>query len=48
LLLDAGGIAAAIEGVGPIASITEARFEWAEIWKGCLMLEKGFWDVGIS
>ena len=41
-------ITATIEGIGLITPITKARFkEWAEIWKKCVMLEKGFWDMAI-
>lgn len=40
---------ATIEDIGLITHITEERFEeWAEIWKKCVMLEKGFWDMAIS
>ena len=36
-------ITATIEGIGLITPITEARFEeWVEIWKKCVMLERGF------
>ena len=38
-----------IEGIGLITPITEERFEeWVGIWKKCVMLEKGFWDMAIS
>jgi hydroxymethylpyrimidine/phosphomethylpyrimidine kinase len=49
LLLNANGITGTIEGIGSITLITRMRFEErVEIWKKCVTLEKGFWDIGIS
>lgn len=49
LLLNVDEIAAVIEGIESILPITEVRFEgWVEIWKRCVMLERGLWDVVIS
>jgi len=42
-------MAATIEGIGSMNPITEERFEeWVGIWKKCVMLEKGFWDMAIT
>ena len=49
ILLNVDGITATIEGIGSIAPITEEGFkEWVEIWRKCVMLEKGFWDMAIT
>ena len=49
LLLNVNEITATIEGIGLITPITEARFEeLVEIWRKCVILEKGFWDMAIS
>jgi hypothetical protein len=49
LLLKLDGIITTIEGIGSITPITGERFgKWVEIWKKCVMLEKGFWDMTIS
>ena len=48
-LLNVGDMVATIEGIGSMAPITKERFEeWVEIWKKCVMLEKGFWDMAIA
>lgn len=48
-LLNVDGMAATIESIASMAPITEERFEeWVEIWKKCVMLEKGFWDMAIA
>jgi len=40
---------ATVEGIGSVASPTEGIFEeWVEIWRKCVMLEKGFWDMAIA
>ena len=49
LLLNAGDMVATIEGIGSMAPLTEEMFEeWAKIWRKCVMLEKGFWDMAIT
>jgi hypothetical protein len=49
LLLNVDVITTTIEGIGSITPITEARFkDWVEIWKKCVILEEGFWDMAIS
>jgi len=49
LPLNADEITATIEGIGSVTPITKAAFEeWIEIWRKCIMLEKGFWDMAIS
>ena len=49
LLLNVNEITATIEGIGLITPITKARFEeLVEIWRKCVILEKGFWDMAIS
>ena len=48
-LLNVDGIIATIEGIGSIAPITDEGFEeWVGIWRKCVMLEKGFWDMAIA
>jgi hydroxymethylpyrimidine/phosphomethylpyrimidine kinase len=48
-LLNVDGVVATIEGIGSIVPLTEERFEeWVEIWRKCVMLEKGFWDMAIA
>jgi hydroxymethylpyrimidine/phosphomethylpyrimidine kinase / thiaminase len=40
---------ATIEGIGRITPITKERFEeFAGIWRKCVMLEKGFWDMAMD
>ena len=48
-LLSADEITATIESIGVMTPITGASFEeWVEIWRKCVLLEKGFWDMAIS
>ena len=47
--LNVDDMAATIEGIGLMAPLTEERFEeWVGIWRKCVMLEKGFWDMAIT
>ena len=46
LLID---VADTVEDIGRTTPITEERFEeLAGIWRKCVMLEKGFWDMAIG
>ena len=48
-LLNMDDTTATIEGIGSITPVTEERFEeWVEIWRKCVMLEKGFWDMAVA
>jgi len=48
-LLNVDDIPATIEGIGSMAPLTNERFEeLAEIWRKCVTLEKGFWDMAIT
>lgn len=48
-LLNVDDVTATIEGIGLVAPITVEGFEeWVGIWKKCVMLEKGFWDMAIT
>ena len=47
--LNLDDITATIEDIGSTTPITEEVFEqWAEIWKKCVMFEKGFWDMALA
>ena len=48
-LLSVSDPVATIEGIGAVAPLTEERFgELVEIWRKCVVLEKGFWDMAIT
>ena len=47
--LNVNGVTATIEGIGLKAPVTQESFEeWVEIWRRCVLLEKGFWDMAIG
>ena len=47
--LNVDGMTATIEGIGSTVPLTDERFEeLAEIWRKCVALEKGFWDMAIT
>lgn len=49
LPLSVDGVTVTIESISLKTSISGANFEeWVEIWKKCVLLEKGFWDMAIS
>ena len=40
---------ATIEGYGSITPVTEERFkELLEVWRRCIIMEKGFWDMVLT
>lgn len=42
-------ITATVESIGSKAPITGTNLEeWVDIWRKCVELEKGFWDMAIS
>jgi len=48
-LLNVDDTPGTIEGIGSMAPLTNERFEeLAEIWRKCVTLEKGFWDMAIT
>ena len=48
-LINMDDTTATVEGIGSVTPPTEGIFEeWVEIWRRCVKLEKGFWDMAIA
>jgi thiaminase len=46
---DVDDLTATIEGFGSTTPVTKEIFEeLVEVWKRCVVMEKGFWDMIIS